>query len=343
MYYIEKSNLTELFKKMAETSIVYLPVKKNGQVNFAKWENATEYCDELKTTKSAKDLFFPQSENLMSFKNEGKKISITPDELPTERTVLFGVRACDAKSFNILDSVFMSEPADRFYTARRNNGIVITNACSMPEESCFCGVFEIDPSSPEENADVATWFCGDKLYWKAVSEKGKNFTKELSDILNETDDESEVENEKKKISDITKMLPLNNLSLDGWGADKTEEKFNAPQWDTLSEACLGCGSCTFVCPTCQCYDVRDYDTGNGIQRFRCWDSCMYHDFTLMAHGTPRPTQKQRFRQRFMHKLVYFPENNNGEYSCVGCGRCVEKCPISMNIAKVIKTFGGDSK
>ena len=53
---------------------------------------------------------------------------------------------------------------------------------------------------------------------------------------------------------------------------------------------------------------------------------MYSDFTMMAHGNNRTSQMQRFRQRFMHKLVYFPANNDGMYSCVGCGRCVDKCP-----------------
>ena len=67
---------------------------------------------------------------------------------------------------------------------------------------------------------------------------------------------------------------------------------------------------------------------------------MYSDFTMMAHGTPRPTQLEKFRQRFMHKLVYFPSNNEGMYSCVGCGRCVRKCPIHMHIVKVIKALGG---
>ncbi len=63
-------------------------------------------------------------------------------------------------------------------------------------------------------------------------------------------------------------------------------------------------------------------------------------FTMMAAGNNRTTQLQRFRQRFMHKLVYFPDNNDGMYSCVGCGRCVEKCPQSLNIVKVIKRMGG---
>ncbi len=338
---IEKAKLNDLLARLAEASTLYLPVRKGGKVNFAKWTKDEEYCaDELKTVKSAKDVFFPQSENIVSFKRESSKITILPKELPTDRTVIFGVRACDAKSFDILDSVFMSEPADSFYTARRNSAVIITTACSTPEETCFCGVFGIDPANP--GADIQTWFVGEELFWEALSEKGKALTEELSDMLSDAD-EKEVEDEKSRISEITKQLPLNGLSLENFGGDKTNELFDAAQWEKLSQSCIGCGTCTFVCPTCQCYDIRDYDTGNDIRRYRCWDSCMYSDFTMCAHGTNRPTQLQRFRQRFMHKLVYFPANNNGEFSCVGCGRCVSSCPISMNIAKVIKSFGGDNK
>ena len=70
---------------------------------------------------------------------------------------------------------------------------------------------------------------------------------------------------------------------------------------------------------------------------------MYSDFTMMAHGTNRPTQMERFRQRFMHKLVYFPNNNDGIFGCVGCGRCLQKCPIHMNIVKVAKALNEDMK
>ena len=140
-----------------------------------------------------------------------------------------------------------------------------------------------------------------------------------------------------------KKLPLASFSTQSYGGDVLLKVFDSPKWAELSESCLGCGTCTFVCPTCQCYDIRDFNTGNGITRFRCWDSCMYSDFTKMAHGNPRLTQLERFRQRFMHKLVYFPANNDGEYGCVGCGRCLAKCPISMNIVKVAKTLEGDTK
>ena len=69
---------------------------------------------------------------------------------------------------------------------------------------------------------------------------------------------------------------------------------------------------------------------------------MYRDFTMMAHGTNRKSQVERFRQRFMHKLVYFPDNNDGIFGCVGCGRCLAKCPIHMNIVKVVKTLGEET-
>ena len=70
---------------------------------------------------------------------------------------------------------------------------------------------------------------------------------------------------------------------------------------------------------------------------------MYSDFTKMSAGQPRLTQVERFRQRFMHKLVYYPDNNEGIFSCVGCGRCVVKCPQHLNIVKVIKTLGKEQK
>ena len=133
------------------------------------------------------------------------------------------------------------------------------------------------------------------------------------------------------------------LNLSAFGSDKTQTLFKRPEWQTLSESCLGCGTCTFVCPTCQCYDIQDFNGGKTVRRFRCWDSCMYSDFTQMSAGQPRPTQMERFRQRFLHKLVYFPDNNQGIFGCVGCGRCLRKCPAHMNIVKVVKTIGEAAK
>ncbi|MBP3594486.1 MAG: 4Fe-4S dicluster domain-containing protein [Lachnospiraceae bacterium] len=342
MYKIAKENLTALFRLMAEDKALYLPVNNAGQVNFAAWtEDAEVDLDTLKSVKSPKDAFFPQSENLYTCYKDGKKIKIEPEELQHQNFVVFGMKACDVKGVEVLDKVFLSEPVDTFYAARRAHGTIVAMACHEPEETCFCKVFGIDCAEPV--ADVATWMVEGELYWKALTEKGEALTKAVASLLTETD-EAKVEDEKTAIRAIVEKLPYMNLSLEGWNGDALTEKFDSPIWEELYKPCLACGTCTFVCPTCQCYDIKDYDTGHGVQRYRCWDSCMYSDFTMMAHGNNRTSQMQRFRQRFMHKLVYFPANNDGMYSCVGCGRCVEKCPASLNIVKVIKAFenqGGD--
>lgn len=339
MYKIAKENLSALFQSIAENQELYLPVEVSGQVNFKAWtQDANVSLETLKTVKSPKDAFFPQSENLYTVQREGKKLSIEPQALKEQNFVVFGMKACDIQGVKVLDNVFLSDPIDSFYAARREHGTIVAMACHEPEESCFCKAFGIDCAEPA--ADVATWMVEGELYWKALTEKGEALTKAVESLLVEADgaDAEKLEAEKNAIHTIVEKLPYSNLSLEGWNGDALTEKFNSPVWEELYKPCLACGTCTFVCPTCQCYDIKDYDTGHGVKRYRCWDSCMYSDFTMMAHGNNRTSQLQRFRQRFMHKLVYYPANNNGMYSCVGCGRCVEKCPASLNIVKVIKAF-----
>lgn len=336
MYKIAKENLSALFQLIADEQELYLPVKRAGQTNYAAWTPEADVdLDTLKTVKSAKDAFFPQSENLYTVKKEGKKISVEPQELKEQNFVVFGMKACDVKGIEVLDNVFLVDPVDTFYAARREHGTVVALACHEPEETCFCKVFGVDAANPA--ADVATWMVGEDLYWKALTEKGEALTEAVKSLLTEAD-ESAVDAEKEAIHNIVEKLPYMNLSLEGWNGDALTEKFNSPIWEELYKPCLACGTCTFVCPTCQCYDIKDYTAGDTVSRYRCWDSCMYSDFTMMAHGNNRTSQLQRFRQRFMHKLVYYPANNDGMYSCVGCGRCVEKCPSALNIVKVVKAF-----
>lgn len=344
MYKIAKSNLPALFQTIAKEKELYLPIENAGQVNFGPWsEECKPDLDTLKSVKSPKDVFFPQSETLYTCQREGKKISISPEKLKEQEFVVFGMKACDIKGVEVLDKVFLADPVDTFYEARRNHGVIVAMACHEPEESCFCKVFGVDASDPSTSAaDVATWMIGEDLYWKPITEKGEALTEAVKSLLSADGDDAKVEEEKAAVKAIVEKLPYSNLSLEGWNGDALEEKFNSPKWEELYKPCLACGTCTFVCPTCQCYDIKDYDTGHGLQRYRCWDSCMYSDFTMMAHGNNRTSQLQRFRQRFMHKLVYFPANNDGMYSCVGCGRCVEKCPSSLNIVKVIKSMGGEN-
>lgn len=337
---IAVSELNNLFRAISESADLFLPIKKTGQTDFCKWEEGDKVdLNKLKTVKSAKNAFFPQTQDLVKFQVSGKEIKVEDPVLPDKKQVIFGVKACDVRSFDILDMAFTEDFPDTFYEARRKNTAVVSLACNKPDEACFCKVYGIDASAPA--GDVTTYIIGDTLFWQPNTDKGNALTDSLKDFLSDatSDDLKAVEDKQEEIREIIDKLPYSHLDLKGFDKEHLMEKFNSEKWGELSDACLGCGTCTFVCPTCQCYDIRDFKTNKGVTRFRCWDSCMYSDFTLAAGGQPRPTQMQRYRQRFMHKLIYFPSNHDGVYSCVGCGRCVQKCPQMLNIVKVIKVLG----
>ena len=207
MYKIAKENLTALFQKIAAEQELYLPVKTADKVNFGVWtEDAEVDLDTLKTVKSPKDAFFPQSETLYTCIRDGKKIKVEPEALKEQNFVVFGMKACDVKGVEVLDRVFLVDPLDTFYAARREHGTIVALACHEPEETCFCKVFGVDAAEPA--ADVATWMIGDELYWKALTEKGEALTEAVKDLLTEDGAAEEiVKKEKEAIRGIVEQLP----------------------------------------------------------------------------------------------------------------------------------------
>ena len=94
MLKIAKERLNELYAAISQNMALVLPVKKAGEVNYAVWEEGKEVSLEtLKTVKSPKDMFFPQSENMMKFKTDGKNIEILDIRAEKAPAVLFGVKA----------------------------------------------------------------------------------------------------------------------------------------------------------------------------------------------------------------------------------------------------------
>ena len=316
---------------------MYLPVDNNsGKADFAKWQKGTKLSEKLKTTRSAQDFFFPKTEHLVSYEMSGKEVKVVDPRKDVEDFVIFGVRACDARGFTAIDNVYLNmNPVDSYYKNRREHGTVIVLACNEPAKTCFCSTFGIDASLAKPAGDVSCWLADGKYYFEANTDKGKAFVENAKSALEDADT-SAVEACRKDIAEKVEKLPFAHLDLSKFQGKDMLKIFNSKIWDKVSEPCVGCGTCTYVCPTCMCFDVRDFATSNGVRQIRCWDSCMYNDFTQMAAENPRHTQKERSRQRFMHKLMYYPMAHDGMFSCVGCGRCVENCPVNMNIVKVIK-------
>lgn len=140
--------------------------------------------------------------------------------------------------------------------------------------------------------------------------------------------ESALEARQKYEAAVKQKVPA--LNLNGL-KEKLRNGFDSPLWGTIAERCLGCGVCTYLCPTCHCFDISDKIKGERGRRMRSWDSCQYALFTMHASGhNPRPSKRERMRQRIMHKFLY-AQDNFKETFCVGCGRCVRSCPVNLDI------------
>jgi len=282
---------------------------------------------------SFKQFFLPQSEVLFSFDPSSQKVEAQGEGAANgKKNILIGLRPCDAQAVDLLDQVFVGrDPKDVFYSERRNRTKIISFACSEPATTCFCASVGCGPDA-EAGTDLMVYDLKDRYVLKTITKSGEDLLNNTGVHLNPAS-EKDVAEKEQMIVDARKLLTgiFSEKDLNGQLGD-----FDASIWYDIHRKCLGCGVCTYFCPTCHCFDITDEAEGLRGRRIRTWDSCMYPLFTMHASGhNPRPTRKERMRQRIMHKFVYSMEQY-GKRFCVGCGRCVINCPVNLDLRFVIK-------
>lgn len=338
---LSKQKLRELFSSLisesGEDSRIFVPVEVDGKVVLEQFTIEKDisygYRNFLRAPKS---IFFPQREVLYSYKEE----EASAPAFEARQIIVFGIRPCDARSFLYLDKIFSAGEsgfADPYYLNRRENSLIISLACSGLDEGCFCTSLGGGPSDMS-GSDIFAYDLGDRLLFESNTLQGECFLKEHSKKLCSPD--ARDEKAKKKLLDAA----VSAVSKPDTGGvrEKLEEGLGDSFWEEVTATCLGCGVCTYLCPTCHCFNIIDETSrdGKGI-RVRTWDSCQYPLFTRHASGhNPRSDKSERMRQRIMHKFSYTPQTT-GDIFCVGCGRCVRKCPVNLDIREVISKINGD--
>ena len=329
---LKKQHLERFVDRLLSQRKVFAPTKQGDDLLFASIASPEEMAWENRNTKRApKEMFFPHSEVLFRFRGD----EITEEELEQEDCVLLGVRPCDARSFDQLSLVFdREEYRDLYFVQRRDHTTVVSMACNRPCPTCFCTSVGGGPAD-EAGSDILMFDLGDRHLVGVITEKGRLLIQLVDDLLVEASPE-DIQKRGQLVEEASARI-RSQVPVDGLN-ERLDRMFDHPVWQEIHRKCLGCGVCTYLCPTCHCFDITDDGTEAQGKRVRTWDSCMFPLFTLHASGhNPRTSGKERMRQRIMHKFNYTVENW-GDTFCVGCGRCIRNCPVDVDIREMIKTL-----
>lgn len=327
---IAKKDVLDWLKSLSVKMDVIAPVTDDGVTQFKAIEDVSkiDLDGPSPARKGLREQFTPETEVLFEYEVSGKTTEIKPEEAAPRERLIFGARACDAAALRYVDAVYSNvQPVDVPYFDRRKRTAMIGMFCNNPSWTCFCTEVGDFLTNPIE-MDAYLTDIGDKYYVDVFTEKG-------AELTSSTRFSAASEADKKAAQDVReKTVSAMPKPVDHAKASESFDWDNA-MWTKLAKKCLGCGACAYLCPTCHCFDIQECVKGTKGCRFRCWDTCQFEKFTLMGHGhNPRPSRKERTRQRVFHKFKYSPERY-GILGCVGCGRCVAACPVNIDITKVV--------
>ena len=332
---LEKNQVGKLYSELSGEYHFFAPVKESGNISFKKISNSDEIIlDFLNSKVPPKDVLFPQKEILFEYKTDGRNVTeIIEREDLDDKILIFGIRSCDAHSFVLLANFFaFGEFQDELFLKKKENTTLIGIGCNTPKSTCFCTSLKGHPFQ-KDDFDIFMVDLDDKFLVEGLSDKGKELIQKLS-WLSDADD-ADVQ-KAQKLSQQAEDLMSTKLDFSNVAAT-LDPNFEHPIWAEISDICISCGTCTFLCPTCTCFDVIDENEpyGNRGRRIRIWDTCQYCLYTKETSGhNPRNSVIERCRNRILHKFSYYPKNYD-LIGCVGCGRCVQLCPVNNDLRSII--------
>ncbi|MCK4665170.1 4Fe-4S dicluster domain-containing protein [Candidatus Dependentiae bacterium] len=329
-----KENETKLFDVLSKFGEVWAPVKKGDKFIYNKINNGADILENpLRTILPVKKLLIPPDYIMLDFTKN--RFSNANKNIPSK--VIIGIHPCGINALNILDKFYTADYKDTCYCHRRQQLIIIGKSC-IPDEYCFCNKTHTD--IVEEGYDLFMTDLGDYYLIWIGSSKGDDIIREGSEIFSE-DVPADVAADFIEFRKEKKTSFKCDIDLEGV-TDLMELTYNAEFWTELGEKCLSCGQCTMVCPTCTCFNTIDEIELNKPEghRRRYWDSCMFKEYSLVAGGHNfREARSDRLKLWYTHKLKAFI-GKFGSSSCVGCGRCIETCPVDINVYTVAAKIKG---
>jgi ferredoxin len=317
-----------MFQALEEDGFqVYMPVKEGELTRFKAGAAAEQMVLECGPTHyPMKEIFFPMSESILNYESRpGKEDEFSVPKIPKQKIAVLGARPCDTSAMGVLDAVFNWDYKDNFYNGRRDQSLIVSVACTESDSRCFCTSVGLGPESTEGSDLLVHEAEGQGAVISSCSEKGAAFMEAHAAIF-----ESVPEAVSTPVAEVAVAVDVDNIKP--W----LDTHFEDDYWEEISMKCLGCAACSYLCPTCHCFDVVDEADWQHGERRRNYDCCTFGLFTLHTSGhNPRPSGANRWRNRLMHKFKYFPERFDRR-ACVGCGRCMRVCGAGRDLIEILE-------
>lgn len=273
---------------------------------------------------SAKEAYYPVIQTMFYFTRDESRQS----ELTDERGILVLAHPCDCNAIRRLDNIFLRNGGqpDLFYARLREKVKLGLLECAQSWDNCFCVSMG---SNVAEDYSIALRLTEQGCL---VQVKDAAFAPCFAGQA-EVGFEPQFVRENRRKANLPVIESTQDVKLAS----------SLPFWAEYDETCLSCGGCNTVCPTCSCFDTVDvtYDeTSRDGERRRVWSSCMLSTFTQTAGGgRARSTAGANMRFKTLHKVYDYKKRfDAGENMCVGCGRCIARCPREIDFLDTINRF-----
>jgi len=332
---VKKQDIGKLLSQWQKEFTVFVSSKESGVAEMTPWDGKdTGFLDWYRNTViPPKANFLPNMEKIFGFRKEEGGYNLEPPAAEERKQLIFGIRPCDAKALTIIDMVFQDTYEDTYYLNRRKNTLLVGMGCANPYDSCFCTSLGFGPAEATD-VDLMLTDIGGELIIEEVTDKGKDLMGKAEGLedANKDDEARAGETKEAAYQKVTRKIDTKAIQ-----ANLPNSFENEKFWEKIAAKCVSCGICTFLCPTCYCFDINDEKDA----RYRNWDCCSFPLYTQMPMENPREEKWRRVRQKVHHKYTFYPMLFD-VIACTGCGRCIRMCPVNWDITRTLTSVPAEA-
>lgn len=326
-YKVSFDEVNQIFADLSKEYEIWAPKRFPGKgrysdtdiIRYDKAKTVEEIVFDEKSDFPAKEVLSPITEPLFYFTEDEYRESKV-----TSKKLLIFMRPCDIAAQQRQERIYLGNGGfnDMYYERMHEKVKIVMMQCDLDDDTCFCVSMETNKT---DNYSLAV-VCQDGALKVEVK-----------------DDVFAPYFEGKTAEDYTPSFPTENKTKVTLPEIPNKEVLTKlkehPMWNEYNKRCISCGSCTVACSTCTCFTTTDIaynENGSVGERKRTSASCQIEGFTDMAGGHSfRNTAGDRMRYKVLHKFHDYKERFKDYHMCVGCGRCISRCPEFISITATV--------